>query len=146
MDFWQAQRRPFPTSELVDRFASERFSRGRFLRRGAAAVGGMASLSVLGAAPAFGRTNGQPRPIPGGFDQNFNPVPSDPLVHVLPPAVGFEMSTISDFNGVVGAGEIQGTATGSDGSRYTFDTDMRFMQGAYVGLDGRVYNGAFGFI
>ena len=52
-----------------------------------------------------------PRPIPGGFDGNFDPVPADPSVHVLPPAVGFEMSTITDFDGVVGAAEIQGTAS-----------------------------------
>jgi hypothetical protein len=56
------------------------------------------------------------------------------------------MATITDFNGVVGAAELQGTASGSDGSSYTFDTDMRFMQGSYVGLDGRVYEGAFGFV
>jgi hypothetical protein len=27
-----------------------------------------------------------------------------------------------------------------------FDTDMRFMQGAYVDVDGRLQNGSFGFI
>jgi hypothetical protein len=65
---------------------------------------------------------------------------------VLPPAVGFEMSTITDFHGVVGAAEIQGTAKGSDGTTYTFDADMRFMQGLYVGMDGRLRRGSFGFV
>ena len=44
------------------------------------------------------------------------------------------------------AGETRGTARGSDGSTYTFDTDMRFMRGTYVGRDGRTRDGAFGFV
>ena len=87
-----------------------------------------------------------PRPIPGGFDKSFNAVPSGAFVHVLPPSVGSEMSTITDFNGVVGASETQGTAHGSDGTAYSFDCDMRFMRGVYVGLDGRLHNASFGFI
>ena len=67
-------------------------------------------------------------------------------MHVLPPAVGFEMSTITDFKGVIAAGEIQGAAHGSDGTPYDFDTDMRFMSGTYVDVDGRVRTGTFGFI
>jgi hypothetical protein len=91
----------------------------------------------------FGLAAAAPRPIPGGFDLNFNPVPRDPFVHVLPPSVGFEMSTITDFDGVIAASETQGTA--NDGA-YTFDCDMRLMRGVYVGLDGRLHEGAFGFI
>ncbi len=121
-------------------------SRGQFLRRGALAVGGVAGLGLADATAAFGRTAGQPNPIPGGFDINFNPVPADPVVHVLPPAVGFEMSTITDFNGVVAAAEIQGSAHGSDGTPYDFDTDMRFMSGTYFDADGRARTGTFGFI
>ena len=56
------------------------------------------------------------------------------------------MSTITDFNGVVAAAEIQGKATGSDGSTNDFDADMRFMQGAYVDEDGRHLNASFAFI
>jgi hypothetical protein len=56
------------------------------------------------------------------------------------------MSSITDFNGVVAGSETRGTAHGSDGTAYDFDTDMRFMRGAYVGLDGRLRQGAFGFI
>jgi hypothetical protein len=35
-----------------------------------------------------------------------------------------------------------------DGSVETllFDTDMRFMQGTYVGLDGAVHHATFGFV
>ena len=122
------------------------YSRGQFLRRGAIAAGGIAGLRLVRPDTAFGRAAGAPRPIPGGFAENFDLVPSDPFIHVLPPGIGFEMSTITDLNGVVGASEIRGTAHGSDGTVYGFDTDMRFMQGTYVDLDDRVQQGSFGFI
>jgi hypothetical protein len=86
-----------------------------------------------------------PRPIPGGFSDAFVPVPADPFIHVLPPSVGFEMSTITDFNGVVGAAEIRGTAVGG-GVTYDFDVDMRFMKGRYIATDGRLREGAFAFV
>jgi hypothetical protein len=116
------------------------------VRRGAVVVGGVATLGLVTAGPAFGEGRSDPLPIPGGFDENFNPVPKDPFIHVLPPAIGFEMSTITDFMGEVAAAEIQGTAHGSDGSTYTFDADMRFMRGLYVGKDGRLRQGSFGFV
>jgi hypothetical protein len=116
------------------------------MRRSAVAVGGVASLGAIRPGGAFARSAGDPRPIPGGFSDTFAPVPSDPFIHVLPPQLGFEMSSITDFSGAVGAAEIQGTAHGSDGTSYDFDTDMRFMQGTYVGLDGRVRKGSFGFV
>jgi hypothetical protein len=124
------------------------FSRGQFLRRSAATLGGVAGLGLAEPLTAFakGKSPGMPNPIPGGFDANFQPVPSNPLVHVLPPGIGFEMATITDFNGVVGASEIRGTAHGSDGSTWGFDTDMRFMQGQYVDTSGRMQHGTFGFI
>jgi hypothetical protein len=123
-----------------------RVSRRQLLQRSAVALGGIAGLGLLDPSSVLGSVAAAPRPIPGGFDLNFNPVPSDPFVHVLVPSVGFEMSTITDFNGVIGASETQGTAQSSDGSQYSFDCDMRFMRGAYVGLDGRTHNGSFGFI
>ena len=50
----------------------------------------------------------------------------------------------------VGVADVQGTgtATYADGSHETllYDTDMRFMQGVYVGQDGAVHKGAFGFV
>ena len=129
-------------------------TRRQLLRRGAGALGGLAGLGLLDAGSVLARATGRPglrpsgapRPIPGGFDANFNLVPTDPLIHVLPPGIGFEMSTITDFNGVVGAAEIRGTARGSDGTSYDFDADMRFMRGVFVGLDGRHHEGSFGFI
>jgi hypothetical protein len=68
------------------------------------------------------------------------------VFHVLPPAIGFEMATITDFSGVLAAAEIQGTARGSDGSSYTFDADMPAMSGTYVASDGRVRSATSGFV
>ena len=127
---------------LVQHLARTRVSRRQFLRGGAVAVGSLAGSGVF-AASAFGDSGSDPRPIPGGFDENFNPVPSSPFIHVLPPGIGFEMSTITDFNGVVAAADIQGTA---NNGAFLFDADMRFMEGLYVGTDGRLRQGAFGFI
>ena len=126
--------------------ASGSLSRRQLLGRGAMALGGLAGVGLLDPSGAVGQTTGAPRPIPGGFDINFNPVPSNPFIHVLSPGIGFEMSSITDFNGVVGGSETRGTAHGSDGTTYDFDTDMRFMRGVYIGLDGRLRQGAFGFI
>jgi hypothetical protein len=70
--------------------------------------------------------------------------------HVTSFGPGVDPATITDFNGSVGVADVQGTgtATNPDGSTETllFDTDMRFMRGAYVGQDGRVHKGTFGFV
>lgn len=121
-------------------------SRRQLLGRGAAVLGGVTGAGLFGPGLALAGTDPGPRPIPGGFDKTFKPVPRHPVVHVLPPGIGFEMSTITDFNGVVAGSETRGRAHGSDGTTYDFDTDMRFMHGTYRGLDGRLRKGAFGFI
>jgi hypothetical protein len=63
---------------------------------------------------------------------------------------GQEPSTITDFNGFTGVTDVQGTGTATypDGSSETllFDTDMRFMDGVYVGVDGAMHKGTFGFV
>lgn len=53
-----------------------------------------------------------------------------------------EPSAITDFDGLLGATEIQGEVTGGQ----VFDADMRFMQGKYIGVDGKVHQHTFGFI
>ncbi len=63
---------------------------------------------------------------------------------------GADASSIADFNGFVGVADVQGTgtATYADGSteQLLFDTDMRLMSGIYVGVDGAVHKGTFGFV
>ena len=126
----------------------EQLSRRQVLVRGAAVAGGFAGLGLLEPAIALARGHGTPNPIPGGLDESFAPVPSDPFIHVLAPGLGpqLEMATITDFKGVIGASEIRGSARGSDGSTWDFDTDMRFMQGTYVDRNGQERKGSFGFV
>jgi len=92
--------------------------------------------TALAAKPA-----GAPRPIPGGI-QPFGP--GTEVFHVFFPGTG-ENSTITDFNGFVGAAEVQGTGVG-DQSDITWDVDNRFMTGEYVAVDGRHFNATFGFL
>ncbi len=135
-------------SQLYERALRAQISRRQFVHRGAVTVAGLAGLEALRAAPAVAKTpNTAPKPIPGGFKlPTFDLVPTGADLHVVPPAPGLELSTITDFNGHVAAAEIQGDAVGSDGSSWTFDTDMRVMQGEYIGADGEHHNGTFGFI
>ena len=124
--------------------------RGPLSRRGfigsAAGVGALMGAGLLSPARAIAAkpVNATPKPIPGGFTiggQQF---------HVFIFGPGQEPATITDFNGFVGVADVQGTgtATNPDGSTETllFDTDMRFMKGVYVGQDGAVHKGTFGFV
>ena len=99
------------------------------------------AFAVLAAAALARGKPGDPKPIPGGFS-----VPPAFFFHVMPPFLPNEMSTIGDFDGTLGAADIQGTAHRSDGATYTFDADMRFMQGVYVDTAGNVQHGSFAFI
>jgi hypothetical protein len=126
--------------------AATTFSRRQLLGRSAVALGGVTAMGLLDPSSVLAST-AAPRPIPGGLDlATFGFVPTGADVHFLLPGIGFEMATITDFQGVVGGSETRGTAHGSDGSSYTFDCDMRFMEGLYVGLDDRPHIGSFGFI
>jgi hypothetical protein len=136
---------PSAGSEHAAAFRPGNLTRGDFLRRSAVAVGAFAGAELTWTPSTFAAAAG-PKPIPGGFNAKFEPVPSNPAAHVFQPLKGGELNTIGDFNGFVAASEIQGFANGSDGTAYSFDCDMRFMQGSYVALDGRLRRGTFGFI
>jgi len=100
-------------------------------------------LWMPGLAQAWGNA---PRPIPVGFTFNGKSFHLDPLSPGLT-----ENSSIFDFHGSIGAAIIDGkgtatnTKTGATTS-LTFDTDMRFMQGVYIGMDGEKHYGTFSFI
>jgi hypothetical protein len=100
---------------------------------GGTAVALGSGLWMPGLAQAARKTAADPKPIPLTLD-------GTPF-HVLLPGQG-EISAITDLNGFVGIAAV--TGTGTDG--LTFDTDLRFMQGVYVGVDGRVHRGTFGFV
>jgi hypothetical protein len=74
--------------------------------------------------------------------------PTDPTG---PQAGGRDPSTIFDFDGVLAEADVSLTGTGTDtttgaSAPYSFDADMRFMAGKFVGTDRRVHEGAFVFI
>jgi hypothetical protein len=149
--------RPIGHAHFWDRAMASTYSRGQLLRRGAVAAGGLAGLSML--APGVARAQGaSPKPISGGLTNTDLGLPSPPfpkIIHVEAPGVftppNSELITITDFNGHVGYSIIDGAGTGTNTitgatKRYSTNTDMRFMQGVYVGEDGRVRHGSFALV
>jgi len=132
-------------TELGAHHARHALSRGAFMGSMASAAGvamGVSLLptSVLAAKP----TSSAPKPtanVTNVFGTDFH-------VTFFGPSV--DPSSIGDFNGFVGVAQVQGTGTATNPDRSTetllFDTDMRFMSGVYVGQDGAVHKGAFGFV
>ena len=64
---------------------------------------------------------------------------------------GLELATITDFDGTIGVTDVQGTGKGTNTRTgqtmdLLFDSDMRFMKGTYIGVDGQRRTGTFGFI
>jgi hypothetical protein len=118
-------------------------SRRQFLAAGAGlGAAGFLGSQVIGAGPAFARQGaGAPRPIPGGI-QPFGP--GTEVFHLFLPGTG-EPDTITDFNGFVGVGNVDGKGAGANAG-LSFDIDNRFITGEYVALDGRHFNATFGFL
>ena len=79
------------------------------------------------------------RPIPGGFRLT----PGGELFHVNFPGPG-DPSTVTDFKGTVAAAVVDGVGTGANAGR-AFEVDARFMDGTFIGLDGRQAVGTFTF-
>lgn len=103
-----------------------------------------APTPVLASNPHLDAT---PKPIPGGVS------PFGILIHHFPlPATGTplanisEPSQITDFNGFVGANRIVGSGSSNEFPSLSFQADMGFMVGTYVGSDGKQYHDAFGFL
>ena len=125
----------------------ERLTRRAFLGSTAGATGAILGSSLLQPAAALaGNPHTDSTPSPTTSKVSINGL--DFSITSFGP--GLDASTITDFNGFVGVADVQGTgtATNPDGTTETllFDTDMRFMSGTYVGKDGKVYHGAFGFV
>lgn len=79
------------------------------------------------------------RHIPGGFQLT----PGGEVFHVFFPGTG-EPSTITDFKGSVGTTIIDGHGTGANAA-HAFEVDVRFMDGTFIGLDGKQTVGTFAF-
>jgi hypothetical protein len=137
-------------------FWERALSRRQLLARAAGVAGTViaAPLVLPRVAQATAPALGEPRPIPGGtqigplgfFHFYFpaeNPVGATDTIE----NGGGDPSTITDFNGFIGVGE-WGPGTGKDqaGNTLYWEADVRFMDGEYIGLDGRHRQGAFAFI
>jgi len=111
-----------------------------YRRRGGRCYRGLAGQRAALAA----RSNRAPKPTTAAFTV------MGVTFHLTSFGRGMDPSSITDFKGLVGVADVQGkgTARNPDGSVETllFDTDMRFMQGVYVGQDGAVHRGTFGFV
>ena len=117
---------------------------------------GQHSPSTFSAASSGG--DPAPTPIPGGFNaqQAFGPRFPNRFFHLFLPGPGTEPSTIFNFQGKMAILNIHGTGIRSEfdpetreltGQRFDlpFATDVRFMQGTYVGVDGQQHQGTFAF-
>jgi len=138
-------------------FWDRALSRRQLIGRAAVAAGAaVASPFVLpGVARAAPPGPGEPRAIPGGttidglglfhfyFPTANNPVGSTTTIE----SGRGDPSLITDFNGFIGAGD-WGGGTGKDqhGTTLYWAADLRFMDGEYIGTDGRHRNGAFAFV
>lgn len=116
-------------------------SRRELLAGAGAGTLGLIAASAVRAGPAqAARGAGAPRPIPGGI-QPFGP--GTEVFHLFLPGTG-EPNTITDFNGFVGVGQIDGVGAG-DQAELSFEVDNRFITGEYIALDGRHFDATFGF-
>jgi hypothetical protein len=97
-----------------------------------------------------------PEPIPGGIPLSetqiihvWSPGPTDvtlPFTGSTLQGLDVEPTTIRDFDGFAAVAFHIGTATGSDGTRYDLETDLRAFQGTYIDRTGRRSSGTFGFV
>ncbi len=95
-----------------------------------------------------------PRPIPHTTGPNklhfFFPGPVD-ASPTTSPNTGHDPSIITDFSGVIAEADLNLSGTGTNlntgaSATYDFHTDMRFMDGVFVGLDKERHRGTIGFI
>ena len=124
-----------------DHFWDHALSRGGFVKGAGALMA--TSLLLPGLARAGGKvTTAAPSPIPPNPDFSASTCTSRSRED--------EPASIFDFNGFCGVTELQGTGMLTmDGETKpaVFDVDNRFMTaGEYVGADGRMHRGTFGFI
>jgi PEP-CTERM motif-containing protein len=110
------------------------------------------ALTFALAAPA-GAGSPPPIPIPGGLlvpnpfggpDVHFHA--PGPVDSATPNTVGGDPSTIYNFNGFVGVAHVEGTGTDNSGRNLFWDTDLRFMEGAFLLADGNIAQDAFAFV
>jgi hypothetical protein len=135
-----------PDSPSSLHHARHQVSRRALIGGAAGATGAALAAGLLWPATGFAAPLSNPTPKASPNTTTINGV----SFHFVPFGPGVDSSSITDFNGFVGVADVRGTGTGTnpDGSveKLLFDTDMRFMKGHYVGQDGAVHRGTFGFV
>ncbi len=140
-----------------DHFWQRALSRRQVLggTAGLAAVAASSRLGFPAVATATASGSGVPRPIPGGttidglgtFHFFFPTSPNPAGSHDTIENGRGDPSLITDFKGFVGAGEwTGGTGKNQAGTTLFWAADVRFMDGEFIGLDGRRRLGAFAFL
>ena len=61
------------------------------------------------------------------------------------PGPGRWISTVDNFDGLVGVANVQGTGKDNNGNTLDWEVDVRVMQGVYIGQNGRASRGTFSF-
>jgi hypothetical protein len=92
-----------------------------------------------------------PKPIPGGgLTQAVTGISGGPeFFHLYAANSSDEPASVGDFDGLTAWAHHLGTGTGMYNGvpvAMGIDTDMRFQDGLYVGVDGKTRRGTFGFI
>jgi hypothetical protein len=126
-------------------FWEHALSRRQFIRTAAGTTGLVLSSGLWRPTLAHASSSGcvEPKPIPGEFPPGSGLhafLPSDVLGQITEP------STITDFNGFIGQAHVQGTGKDNTDPPLLFDADVWFMQGVFIGVDGRHHQGTFGFV
>ena len=127
--------------------ASRGVSRRQFFGSALGVAMGVGLSKTLTAQNGNPHTDATPNPIPGGvspfgvFIHHFPVSPTGtPIANITEP------SQITNFNGFVGLNRIRGFGSGTGFPSLSFQSDMGFMVGEYVAIDGKHYNASFGFI
>lgn len=154
------------------RISAARLSRRGFFSSAGAASAGLVAASVLPSSAMAGDDqsggvtlpglNALPDPVPhtaptpfGTTLHGFFPGPVEGTATPTDPTGahlnGRDPSPIFNFSGFIGQADLRFTGSGTDLNTgavapYTFNADVRFMKGTFVGTDGKARQGAFAFI
>jgi hypothetical protein len=146
---WQSQQMPDYAGH--SHFWERALSRRNFVQAAGGASGLLLASQVLPGSLVHAMNPASPKPLPGGTHLPFLPASGpNSVVHFFFPGTGVEPSLITDFKGVVGLANVNGTGTATDGkgnkTTLAFGSDNRFMKGEFIGVDGERHRGAFAFI
>ena len=87
---------------------------------------------------------GLPWTPPVGAQDSAPPtVPRSVTLYDFLPGVGRWISTLDNFEGLVGVAYVQGTGKDDKGNSVDWQADVRVMQGMFIGRDDRSHRGTF---